>query len=101
MYIYLYIYIYIYKYIYLLIYLYMYLLIVQVRGSTSLCIAPGFDFALCDGLLTNFHAPDSTLLMITAAAAGGAHRLRHAYSYAVQERFRFLSYGDVCFFLRK
>ena len=79
----------------------MYLLIVQVRGSTSLCIAPGFDFALCDGLLTNFHAPDSTLLMITAAAAGGAHRLRHAYSYAVQERFRFLSYGDVCFFLRK
>lgn len=72
----------------------------SVRGSTSLCIAPGFDFALCDGLLTNFHAPDSTLLMITAAAAGGADRLREAYEHAVRERFRFLSYGDACFFLR-
>jgi S-adenosylmethionine:tRNA ribosyltransferase-isomerase len=72
----------------------------SVHGSTSLCIAPGFEFALCDGLLTNFHAPDSTLLMITAAAAGGADRLGEAYQHAVRERFRFLSYGDACFFLR-
>jgi S-adenosylmethionine:tRNA ribosyltransferase-isomerase len=72
----------------------------SVRGSTSLCVAPGFDFALCDGLLTNFHAPDSTLLMITAAAAGGAEQLRESYQYAVRERFRFLSYGDACLFLR-
>jgi S-adenosylmethionine:tRNA ribosyltransferase-isomerase len=63
------------------------------RGETSLFIYPGFTFRMVRGLLTNFHLPKSTLLMLVCAMAGRDLTLR-AYQHAVQERYRFYSYGD-------
>jgi S-adenosylmethionine:tRNA ribosyltransferase-isomerase len=63
------------------------------RGETSLFIYPGFKFRVIRGLLTNFHLPKSTLLMLVCAWAGRDLILR-AYQHAVQERYRFYSYGD-------
>ena len=68
-----------------------------IGGSTSLCIAPGYDFRVCDGLLTNFHAPDSTLMMLVSAMVGGTESIHRVYEHAVKQRYRFLSYGDACF----
>ncbi|MFZ0498868.1 MAG: tRNA preQ1(34) S-adenosylmethionine ribosyltransferase-isomerase QueA [Steroidobacteraceae bacterium] len=62
-------------------------------GETRLFIKPGFRFRVVDALLTNFHLPESTLLMLVCAFAGYQPVLR-AYQYAVQERYRFFSYGD-------
>lgn len=62
-------------------------------GRTRLFIAPGFSFRVVDGLLTNFHAPRSTLLALVYAFAGTA-RVRAAYRAAVEHEYRFLSYGD-------
>jgi S-adenosylmethionine:tRNA ribosyltransferase-isomerase len=62
-------------------------------GSTSLMITPGFEFRVVDRLLTNFHLPRSTLLMLVSAIAG--HPLTMAaYRHAVEQRYRFYSYGD-------
>jgi S-adenosylmethionine:tRNA ribosyltransferase-isomerase len=63
------------------------------RGETSLFIYPGFKFRVIRGLLTNFHLPRSTLLMLACAWAGREFILR-AYQHAVRERYRFYSYGD-------
>src|SRR5208337_461947 len=63
------------------------------RGETSLFIYPGFTFRVARGLLTNFHLPKSTLLMLLCALAGRDLTLR-AYQHAVRERYRFYSYGD-------
>jgi S-adenosylmethionine:tRNA ribosyltransferase-isomerase len=63
------------------------------RGPTSLFISPGFDFRAVDILLTNFHLPRTTLLMLVSAFAG-IDRLREAYRTAVAARYRFYSYGD-------
>ena len=63
------------------------------RGETSLFIYPGFTFRMVRGLLTNFHLPKSTLLMLVCALAGRDLTLR-AYAHAVRERYRFYSYGD-------
>jgi len=68
-----------------------------VHGTTSLCIAPGYNFKLCDALVTNFHQPDSTLLLLVAALAG-RDSLKAAYQHAVEQRYRFLSYGDASLF---
>jgi S-adenosylmethionine:tRNA ribosyltransferase-isomerase len=62
-------------------------------GETRLFIKPGFQFRVVDALLTNFHLPESTLLMLVCAFAGRAPVLR-AYRHAVEERYRFFSYGD-------
>ena len=62
-------------------------------GETTLFIRPGFRFAVIDALLTNFHLPQSTLLMLVAAFAGRETVLA-AYAHAVQARYRFFSYGD-------
>jgi S-adenosylmethionine:tRNA ribosyltransferase-isomerase len=62
-------------------------------GETRLFIKPGFRFRVVDGLLTNFHLPESTLLMLVCAFAGRETVLR-AYRHAVEERYRFFSYGD-------
>ena len=63
------------------------------RGSTSLFIAPGYEFRIVDKLLTNFHLPRSTLMMLVSAFAG--HDLvMAAYREAVKERYRFFSFGD-------
>jgi S-adenosylmethionine:tRNA ribosyltransferase-isomerase len=63
------------------------------RGETRLMVAPGYDFRVVDRLLTNFHLPRSTLLMLVSAFAG--HDLiKAAYAHAVAQRYRFYSYGD-------
>jgi S-adenosylmethionine:tRNA ribosyltransferase-isomerase len=66
-------------------------------GSTEIFISPGFQFRLVGALLTNFHLPQSSLLMLVSAFAGRKHIL-DAYRHAVEQRYRFFSYGD-CMFL--
>jgi len=65
------------------------------RGETRLFILPGYRFRAIDVLLTNFHLPRSTLLMLVAALAGH-DRIKAAYAHAIAERYRFFSYGDAC-----
>jgi len=65
----------------------------QLRGDTNLFISPGFDFKIADVLLTNFHLPKSTLLMLVSAFAG-TDLIRHAYAQAIRKKYRFFSYGD-------
>jgi S-adenosylmethionine:tRNA ribosyltransferase-isomerase len=67
-------------------------------GATDLFIYPGFAFTIVTGLLTNFHLPQSSLLMLVAAFAG-VDRVRSAYDVAVRERYRFYSYGDAMLIL--
>ena len=62
-------------------------------GETNLFIRPGFEFQAVDALLTNFHLPRSTLLMLVCALAGRELTL-DAYAHAVREEYRFYSYGD-------
>jgi S-adenosylmethionine:tRNA ribosyltransferase-isomerase len=62
-------------------------------GDTALYITPGFEFALVDRLITNFHLPKSTLMMLVTAFAGYDHVMA-LYSHAVAQRYRFFSYGD-------
>jgi len=61
--------------------------------ETDIFITPGFEFRVVDTLLTNFHLPKSTLLMLVSAFAG-FERIRALYAHAVRERYRFFSYGD-------
>ncbi len=63
------------------------------EGETRLFITPGYQFAVVDALLTNFHLPESTLMMLVSAF-GGYERLMAAYRHAVTQRYRFFSYGD-------
>lgn len=67
--------------------------IVPTRGDTDLFIVPGFRFQVIQGLLTNFHLPKSTLLMLVSALAG-RELISRAYLHAVECRYRFYSYGD-------
>lgn len=69
--------------------------IAAFHGETRLFILPGYRFRAIDLLLTNFHLPRSTLLMLVAALAG-LDRIRAAYAHAVAARYRFFSYGDAC-----
>lgn len=62
-------------------------------GETDLFVTPGFQFRSVDRLLTNFHLPKSTLLMLVSAF-GGVENIRHAYAHAIAKRYRFFSYGD-------
>jgi len=62
-------------------------------GETDLYITPGFDFRVVDRLLTNFHLPRSSLLVLVAAFAG-LEAIQHAYAHAIAVRYRFFSYGD-------
>jgi len=66
------------------------------RGTTRIFIKPGFKFRVVDAMLTNFHLPESTLVMLCAAFVG-RERLLAAYAHAVQARYRFFSYGDAMF----
>lgn len=70
------------------------------KGETELFIKPGFEFKVADALVTNFHLPRSTLLMLVCAF-GGCHRVLAAYRYAVEHQFRFYSYGDAMFVERR
>jgi S-adenosylmethionine:tRNA ribosyltransferase-isomerase len=65
----------------------------ELEGETDLFIYPGFEFKVVQRLLTNFHLPRSSLLMLVAAFAG-KERILEAYHHAIQERYRFFSYGD-------
>ncbi len=68
-----------------------------ISASTALMIAPGYRFRVATGLITNFHQPKSTLLLLVAALIG--KRWQTAYQYALDNDFRFLSYGDGCLML--
>ncbi|MBQ1931707.1 MAG: tRNA preQ1(34) S-adenosylmethionine ribosyltransferase-isomerase QueA, partial [Lachnospiraceae bacterium] len=65
-------------------------------GNTEIFIYPGYRFKMVDALITNFHLPQSTLIMLVSALAGRDHVMA-AYEEAVQERYRFFSFGDACF----
>lgn len=69
------------------------------QGDTRLFITPGYRFRSVDALLTNFHLPESTLLMLVAAFSG-YRRVMAAYRHAVEQRYRFFSYGDAMFLER-
>jgi len=69
-------------------------------GDTRLFILPGYRFRVIDALLTNFHLPRSTLVMLVAALAG-LERIKAAYSHAVAAGYRFFSYGDACLIERE
>jgi len=70
--------------------------IAPYRGTTDIFIKPGYKFRAVDAMVTNFHLPESTLLMLCAAFAG-REALLAAYAHAVQARYRFFSYGDAMF----
>lgn len=70
------------------------------QGETRIFIYPGYRFRVADALITNFHLPESTLLMLVAAFAGHAEVLA-AYRHAVEQRYRFFSYGDAMFITRR
>jgi S-adenosylmethionine:tRNA ribosyltransferase-isomerase len=65
-------------------------------GETDMFIVPGYEFRTVDAMITNFHLPQSSLLMLVAAFAG-QQRILDAYKHAVHEKYRFFSYGDAMF----
>lgn len=68
----------------------------KIRGKTGICIIPGYSFMVCEGLITNFHQPKSTLLLLIAAITGD--HWKTIYETALNNDYRFLSYGDGCLF---
>ena len=69
-------------------------------GWTEIFIYPGYKFKMIDGLITNFHLPESTLLMLVSALAGKEH-IMAAYEEAVKERYRFFSFGDAIKYMKR
>jgi len=69
------------------------------KATTALMIAPGYEMKIVDGLITNFHQPKSTLLLLVAALIG--ERWKESYQFALENDFRFLSYGDACLYLKQ
>jgi S-adenosylmethionine:tRNA ribosyltransferase-isomerase len=65
-----------------------------IKGSTSIFIYPSYQFKAVDALFTNFHPPESTLLMLVSAFAGSRELVLESYAEAVREGYRFFSYGD-------
>ncbi len=68
----------------------------KLIAKTQLMVTPGYEFKICDALITNFHQPKSTLLLIIAAITG--EDWKNVYSHALANQYRFLSYGDGCLF---
>ena len=68
------------------------------EGWTDIFIYPGYSFQVLDGLITNFHLPESTLIMLVCALAGYDHTMA-AYRHAVEEQYRFFSFGDAMLIL--
>ena len=64
-----------------------------VSGETSIYIYPGYNFLFVDGIITNFHLPKSSLLLLVSAFAG-TENIKKAYQHAIKEKYRFYSYGD-------
>lgn len=69
------------------------------QGDTNIFIYPSYDYRIVDALVTNFHLPESTLMMLVSAFAGYAHTM-NAYKHAVENTYRFFSYGDAMFITR-
>ena len=67
-----------------------------IKGKTDIFITPGFDFQLVDAMITNFHLPESSLIMLVSAFAGRETILK-SYQHAVDNGYRFYSYGDSMF----
>lgn len=72
----------------------------EFTGETDIFIYPGFEFKLVDAMVTNFHLPESTLIMLVSAFSGQQH-IHQAYTHAVAQEYRFFSYGDAMFLTRK
>lgn len=70
-------------------------------GDTDIFITPGFEFRVIDRLITNFHLPKSTLMMLVSAFLGGIEQARALYAEAIARRYRFYSYGDACLLTRR
>ena len=70
----------------------------QVEDDTKIFIYPGYKFKCIDALITNFHLPESTLLMLVSALAGKDY-IMNAYKEAVKEKYRFFSFGDAMFII--
>ena len=69
-------------------------------GDSQIFIYPGYEFKSVDAMITNFHLPESTLIMLVSAFAGYQHTM-DAYQAAVDQRYRFFSYGDAMFITRQ
>ena len=72
--------------------------VVPISGQTGLFILPGYNFKIIDGMITNFHLPRSTLLMLVSAFAG-RERVLAAYNSAIERGYRFYSFGDAMLIL--
>jgi S-adenosylmethionine:tRNA ribosyltransferase-isomerase len=72
----------------------------EAAGDTRIFITPGFQFRHVDLLITNFHLPKSTLMMLVSALAGHGHVMA-LYAHAIRERYRFFSYGDAMLLARE
>ena len=70
-----------------------------VKGETDLYIYPGYRFKVVDALITNFHMPDSTLILLVSAFAGRQNIIA-AYRHAIENKYRFFSYGDAMFIIK-
>ena len=68
----------------------------EQEGDTNIFIYPGYKFKCIDSLITNFHLPESTLIMLVSALAGRDY-IMQAYNHAVEEKYRFFSFGDAMF----
>ena len=69
-------------------------------GNTDIFIFPGYSFKILDALITNFHLPESTLIMLVSAFAG-TENIKRAYQEAIDQEYRFFSFGDAMFLTRK
>jgi S-adenosylmethionine:tRNA ribosyltransferase-isomerase len=74
--------------------------LVEWEGETDIFITPGFEFQITDGLMTNFHLPKSTLMMLVSALMG-TQRIKDIYAHAIANEYRFFSYGDASILLPK
>ncbi|MCE7630928.1 S-adenosylmethionine:tRNA ribosyltransferase-isomerase, partial [Vibrio fluvialis] len=74
--------------------------LVPFFGDTEIFIFPGYEYQLVDCLITNFHLPESTLIMLVSAFAGYEHTMA-AYDHAVTQQYRFFSYGDAMFIRKR
>jgi S-adenosylmethionine:tRNA ribosyltransferase-isomerase len=72
--------------------------LICLQASTSIMIVPGYRFRMTNGIVTNFHQPRSTLLLLISAWAGSMWK--NIYTFALENRFRFLSYGDSSLLLK-